>query len=176
MADLGWAGGSAIRGAAILQDKPLIRRRNPAALDRAILKCYMNGYSCFWKNSFLIMQLHDPIVAPTAPGRRFNRAGLRTRTAILRAAIEVIAGHSLSGTTIERVAEKAGIAVGTVMLHFKRKEALLVAVLEHISDEFENASRNAIAKLSSSETSSAASITDRSRIADGSLAPMPSTW
>src|SRR3546814_15258897 len=74
------------------------------------------------------MQLHDLIVASSAPGRRFNRAGLRTRTAILRAAIAVIAGHSLSGTTIERVAEKAGIAVGTVMLHFKRTEALLVAV------------------------------------------------
>src|SRR3546814_12258861 len=91
------------------------------------------------------MQLHDLIVASSAPGRRFNRAGLRTRTAILRAAIEVIAGHSLSGTTIERVADKAGIAVGTVMLHFKRKEALLVAVLAPTSDELETARRKAIA-------------------------------
>jgi len=105
----------------------------------------MNIHSCYLENTFHIMRLHDPTVASSAPARRFNRAGLRTRTAILRAAIEVIAGHSLSGTTIERVAERAGIAVGTVMLHFKRKEALLVAVLEHISDEFETARRNAVA-------------------------------
>lgn len=105
----------------------------------------MNGHSGYTDNTFFIMQLHDPIVVPAAPPRRLNRAGLRTRTAILRAAIEVISTHSLSGTTIERVAEQAGIAVGTVMLHFKRKDALLVAVLEHISDEFETARRNAIA-------------------------------
>ena len=91
------------------------------------------------------MPLHDSTLAPSTPGRRINRAGQRTRTAILRAAIEVIAAHSLSGTTIERVAERAGIAVGTVMLHFKRKDALLIAVLEHISEEFETARHAAIA-------------------------------
>jgi TetR/AcrR family transcriptional repressor of bet genes len=91
------------------------------------------------------MQLRDHPSASPTPARRFNRAGLRTRTAILQAAIEVIAAHSLSGTTVERVADKAGIAVGTVMLHFKRKDALLVAVLEHISGEFEAARHAAIA-------------------------------
>lgn len=91
------------------------------------------------------MPLHEQDTVAVTPVRRVNRAGLRTRTAILRSAIEVIATHSLSGTTIERVAEEAGIAVGTVMLHFKRKEALLIAVLEHISGEFEAARHAAIA-------------------------------
>ncbi|MGH6959560.1 MAG: TetR/AcrR family transcriptional regulator, partial [Dongiaceae bacterium] len=39
----------------------------------------------------------------------------QTRASILRAAIDVIARHSLSGTTVERVAEAAGVAPGTVI-------------------------------------------------------------
>lgn len=91
------------------------------------------------------MGLQNKISTGSRPASRPNRAGQRTRAAILQAAIEVIAEHSLSGTTIERVAERAGFAVGTVMLHFKRKDALLEAVLDHISEEFETARARAIA-------------------------------
>jgi TetR/AcrR family transcriptional regulator, transcriptional repressor of bet genes len=69
----------------------------------------------------------------------------QTRAAILAATIEVIARHSLSGTTVERVAEAADVAPGTVILHFKRKEALLIEVLEHLAQEFDQARRTAIA-------------------------------
>ena len=69
----------------------------------------------------------------------------QTRAAILAATIEVIAKHSLSGTTVERVAEAAGVAPGTVILHFKRKEALLIEALEHLAQEFDQARREAIA-------------------------------
>jgi TetR/AcrR family transcriptional repressor of bet genes len=69
----------------------------------------------------------------------------QTRATILGAAIEVIAKHSLSGTTVERVAEAADVAPGTVILHFKRKEALLIEVLEHLAQEFDQARRAAIA-------------------------------
>jgi len=69
----------------------------------------------------------------------------QTRAAILEATIEVIARHSLSGTTVERVAEAADVAPGTVILHFKRKEALLVEALEHLAQEFDEARRTAIA-------------------------------
>lgn len=70
---------------------------------------------------------------------------VQTRDAILAAAIAAIARHSLSGTTVERVAELAAVAPGTVILHFKRKDALLVAALEHVAQEFEQARRAAIA-------------------------------
>jgi TetR/AcrR family transcriptional repressor of bet genes len=76
--------------------------------------------------------------------RRGPGAGRETAGRILRAAVEVIARHSLSGTTVERVAEAAGVAPGTVILHFKRKEALLVAVLEHLAQEFDEARRAAV--------------------------------
>jgi len=69
----------------------------------------------------------------------------QTRAAILAAAIEVIARHSLSGTTVERVAEAADVAPGTVILHFKRKEALLIEVLGHLAQEFDQARRAALA-------------------------------
>lgn len=106
------------------------------------------------------MILRDAHIAETGAARRLNRAGQRTRGAILRAAIEVIAEHSLSGTTVERVAERAEIAVGTVMLHFKRKEALLAAVLEHISEEFETARAGAIASAAGDPVRALAALVD----------------
>jgi TetR/AcrR family transcriptional repressor of bet genes len=77
--------------------------------------------------------------------RRPTVSAGQTRAAILGAAIEVIAKHSLSGTTVERVAAAAGVAPGTVILHFKRKEALLIEALEHLAQEFDQARRAAIA-------------------------------
>jgi TetR/AcrR family transcriptional repressor of bet genes len=79
------------------------------------------------------------------PARLQTTAGAQTRAAILAATTDVIARHSLSGTTVERVAEAAGVAPGTVILHFKRKEALLIEVLEHLAREFDETRRAAIA-------------------------------
>ena len=81
----------------------------------------------------------------TISARRPAVSAGQTRAAILAATIEVIARHSLSGTTVERVAEAADVAPGTVILHFKRKEALLIEVLEHLAQEFDQARRTAIA-------------------------------
>src|SRR5215470_147991 len=81
---------------------------------------------------------------PALPARRPAISG-PTRAAILEATVEVIARHSLSGTTVERVAVAAGVAPGTVILHFKRKEALLIEALEHLAQEFDQARRAAIA-------------------------------
>jgi TetR/AcrR family transcriptional repressor of bet genes len=81
---------------------------------------------------------------PTAP-RRSAASAEQTRAAILAATTKVIAQHSLSGTTVERVAVAAGVAPATVILHFKRKEALLVAALEELAHEFEQARQQALA-------------------------------
>lgn len=83
--------------------------------------------------------------AATPAMRRQSTSSAQTRDSILRATIEVIARHSLSGTTVERVAAVAGVAPGTVILHFKRKDALLVEALEHLAQEFDQARRAAIA-------------------------------
>ncbi|MDQ7249691.1 TetR/AcrR family transcriptional regulator [Dongia sedimenti] len=76
--------------------------------------------------------------------RRNEALASRTRAAILRATIAVIARHSLSGTTVQLVAEAAKVAPGTVILHFQKKDALLLAALEQIAAEFETARRAAL--------------------------------
>jgi TetR/AcrR family transcriptional repressor of bet genes len=76
--------------------------------------------------------------------RRNEALASRTRAAILRATIAVIARHSLSGTTVQLVAEAAKVAPGTVILHFQKKDALLLAALEQVAVEFEAARRAAL--------------------------------
>ena len=80
------------------------------------------------------------------PAKSQTTAGAQTRAAVLAATIDIIARHSLSGTTVERVAEAAGVSPGTVILHFKRKEALLIEALEHVAKEFDQVRRTAIAE------------------------------
>ncbi|HEY7687467.1 MAG TPA: TetR family transcriptional regulator C-terminal domain-containing protein [Dongiaceae bacterium] len=89
-------------------------------------------------------QTGAPAMESPAP-RRGPAAAELTRAAILAAATKVIAQHSLSGTTVERVAVAAGVAPATVILHFKRKEALLVAALEELAREFETVRQRALA-------------------------------
>jgi len=85
------------------------------------------------------------VQAVTDISQRRNEALVsRTKGAILRATIAVIARHSLSGTTVQLVAEAAKVAPGTVILHFQKKDALLLAALEQIAGEFETARRAAL--------------------------------
>jgi len=80
-----------------------------------------------------------------SPGRRNEGAiSSRTEAAILKAAIAIIARHSLSGTTIQLVAKAANVAVGTVILRFANKDALLAAAMQSVALEFEQARRQAI--------------------------------
>ncbi|MEQ8602399.1 MAG: TetR family transcriptional regulator [Marivibrio sp.] len=67
------------------------------------------------------------------------------RTEILEAAIQVIAEKGLSATTMERVAGRAGVSPGTVTFHFARKEALLLAALDHVVALFDVARSEALA-------------------------------
>jgi len=85
-------------------------------------------------------QIYRPGVQP-----RRRDADAPRRRAIIEAAIAVIARHSLSSTTIERVAHEARVSPGTVMFHFDRKEALLVATMEHVAEEFEAVRADALA-------------------------------
>ena len=67
-------------------------------------------------------------------------AGLRdkkkqkTRKAILDAASALFAEHGVEGTTIERIADKAETAVGTVYNYFGSKSELLLAIFSRETD------------------------------------------
>ena len=53
--------------------------------------------------------------------RRPEPSASRTKSTILEATIATIAKHSLSGTTVQLVAEAAKVAPGTVILHFQKR-------------------------------------------------------
>jgi TetR/AcrR family transcriptional regulator, transcriptional repressor of bet genes len=61
----------------------------------------------------------------------------RRRQAMIKATIAVIARHGVSGTTVGRVARKAGVSVGLMNFHFDSKERLLRETFRHLSEEYE---------------------------------------
>ena len=64
--------------------------------------------------------------------RRRQRAATRQR--LLVAAREVLAREGFAGTTSRKVADEAGVAIGTVFVHFGRVEQLVAALLdEHLA-------------------------------------------
>jgi len=77
-------------------------------------------------------------------GEAGHRNHERTHALLLDATIRTIAAFSLSGTTVQKVAAEAGVSVGTVILHYKSKDALLVAALELVASDFEVARRQAL--------------------------------
>jgi TetR/AcrR family fatty acid metabolism transcriptional regulator len=58
------------------------------------------------------------------------------REEILRAAVEVFADRGYFAARMREVAERAGVADGTLYLYFKGKEDLLVSILEEYAGAF----------------------------------------
>lgn len=68
-----------------------------------------------------------------------------TREKLFGAAIELIAESGLAATTVDQIAERAGVAKGTVYYNFGSKAALFAALLEHGVDRLAAALRDAAA-------------------------------
>lgn len=68
--------------------------------------------------------------AGRAGGTRQARSG-RSREQILRAALDLALEHGYQGTTMAAVSAASGLPIGSVYWHFKSKEQLFVALLEH---------------------------------------------
>ncbi|MEL6383774.1 MAG: TetR/AcrR family transcriptional regulator [Cyanobacteria bacterium J06626_18] len=62
------------------------------------------------------------------------RSGEKTKQRILDAAHELVMGHGLSGTSIDRVLEKANITKGAFFYHFKTKADLAQALVQRYAD------------------------------------------
>lgn len=58
------------------------------------------------------------------------------RNRILDAAVVEIARSGYYGTTVARIARRAGVADGTIYLYFENKDAILTAVLDRAMDRF----------------------------------------
>lgn len=64
------------------------------------------------------------------PGHKASEDARRRQ--ILRAAYDVASRTGLAGLTVRRVAVRAGLSTGLVLFHFKTKERLLLALLDHV--------------------------------------------
>jgi AcrR family transcriptional regulator len=64
------------------------------------------------------------------PGRKASEATRRNQ--ILQAAVDIAERRGLGALTVREVAERAGLSVGLVLFHFKTKDALIIAVLDHV--------------------------------------------
>lgn len=69
------------------------------------------------------------------PTRRSEIKAFRRRQ-LVAATIDVIADKGFAGTTLGEVAKRAGMSRGIVNFHFASKEALLIATLRHLADEY----------------------------------------
>jgi phenylpropionate dioxygenase-like ring-hydroxylating dioxygenase large terminal subunit/AcrR family transcriptional regulator len=68
----------------------------------------------------------------------------RRRRQLIEATIASIAADGLSGTTVAKVARRAGLSAGIVNFYFQTKDALLLASLEAVDREFAARQRQAI--------------------------------
>ncbi|MCV7067431.1 TetR/AcrR family transcriptional regulator [Mycolicibacterium farcinogenes] len=72
-----------------------------------------------------------------------SRGGRRTqaersaamRTRLLDATVECLVTYGYAGTTTQRVAEVAGVTRGAQVHHFRSKEDLVVAAIEHLAEQ-----------------------------------------
>ncbi|HEV7734984.1 MAG TPA: TetR/AcrR family transcriptional regulator [Candidatus Binatia bacterium] len=73
---------------------------------------------------------------PLAPRRRPRQARAQETTrAILEAAARVFAAHGYAAGTTNRIAEAAGVSIGSLYEYFPNKDAILVALMEqHIAE------------------------------------------
>jgi TetR/AcrR family transcriptional regulator len=67
---------------------------------------------------------------PEPPPKKATRIQKKNRKAILEAALGVFSQHGFRGSTIDRIAERAGLSKPNLLYYYASKEAIYVAVLE----------------------------------------------
>ncbi|MBI2683142.1 MAG: TetR/AcrR family transcriptional regulator [Acidobacteriales bacterium] len=81
---------------------------------------------------------HKPVAMGPSPDK-YDR--------ILRSAIEVFAEHGYFNSRVSDIADRAGVADGTIYLYFKNKEQILMAALDFAFNTFMEAARKELAGL-----------------------------
>lgn len=74
----------------------------------------------------------------------------RRRVELIEATIAAIAKNGLVGTRLADVAAAAGVSYGVVSFYFKSKDALLLATLTHLAEEYEAEVAQALARADDS--------------------------
>jgi AcrR family transcriptional regulator len=91
-------------------------------------------------------------VSPASPGRDVQREPQQersrlTRQRLLEAAIDGLAEHGWSGTTVALVAERAGVSRGAAQHHFRTREELVTAAVQHMAQVRREEIRRQAARL-----------------------------
>ncbi|MFG6569072.1 MULTISPECIES: TetR family transcriptional regulator C-terminal domain-containing protein [Sulfitobacter] len=74
--------------------------------------------------------------APASPETPSRTASPEVRRQqLIDATITSISKFGISGTTLNRVTQEAGLSLGLVNFHFTSKDALLLATVRHLADE-----------------------------------------
>lgn len=75
------------------------------------------------------------VTTPTARSRRRTQAerSAATREALLDATLECLVEEGYARTTTTRVAERAGVSRGAHLHHFRTRNALVAAAIEHLA-------------------------------------------
>lgn len=68
--------------------------------------------------------------------KQATRIQRKNRKTILDAALQVFSAHGFRGSTIDRIAERAGLSKPNLLYYFPSKEAIYVAVLEDTLEEW----------------------------------------
>ncbi len=78
-----------------------------------------------------------------------SRDGLKEarRIQLIEATIDCIARRGFSDLTLAQVAEAARLSVGIVNFYFRSKDALLIATLKHLVEEYRRQIDDAVAKV-----------------------------
>jgi AcrR family transcriptional regulator len=86
-----------------------------------------------------------PIKGSGRPVERLRQQrGVRTEAAILDVTLQLLATRGVHGTSLDAVAEAAGVAKSSVLWHFGSKEELLLRVAEHV---FEQVARGPVRQI-----------------------------
>ena len=84
--------------------------------------------------------------------RHYRRAqrdrGAETRAQLIEAALDVFGLFGFEGATTREIAKAAGANLAAIVYHFGSKEALHIAVAEHVATSMKNALAPAIARIS----------------------------
>jgi AcrR family transcriptional regulator len=80
------------------------------------------------------VQRNGDRAGPAEPPSRTERRKARTVQAILLAAERNFLEHGFHGTTVEEIAAKADVSVGSIYVHFRSKEGLYLALVERALD------------------------------------------
>jgi AcrR family transcriptional regulator len=80
-----------------------------------------------------------PMPVPPSVTRLPGQAGDRRRQRVLDAALDLFSERTWEGTNVPQIAQRAGVAVGTIYRYFENKEALGTAVFTEAKRAFAKA-------------------------------------